>query len=46
MYKFYLSIQIANVLEGKLAFDDDSLQTFLNYQAKEKLTETNTNDVA
>lgn len=41
---FILIIQIANVLEGKLTFDGDALQTLVNFESKYKKDETNTDD--
>ncbi|CAF4179786.1 unnamed protein product [Rotaria sp. Silwood2] len=38
--------QIANILEGKLIFDDDSLQALLNYQYREKSIKNDINDTA
>ncbi|CAF0853894.1 unnamed protein product [Rotaria sp. Silwood1] len=38
--------QIANILEGKLMYDDHSLQALLNYQCKEKSVENDINDTA
>ncbi|CAF3437988.1 unnamed protein product [Rotaria sp. Silwood1] len=38
--------QIANILEGKLMYDDHSLQALLNYQSKEKSVENDINDTA
>ncbi|CAF0932127.1 unnamed protein product [Adineta ricciae] len=36
--------QIANILDGKLTFDGDSLQTLLNYKSKESPIEANDNN--
>ncbi|CAF1065869.1 unnamed protein product, partial [Rotaria sordida] len=36
--------QIASILEGKLTFDNNSLQALLNYSYKEKPIENNFND--
>ncbi|CAF0811778.1 unnamed protein product [Rotaria sp. Silwood1] len=38
--------QIANILEGKLTFDSDSLQALVNYECKEKKIETNNSDTS
>ncbi|CAF2893304.1 unnamed protein product [Rotaria sp. Silwood2] len=38
--------QIANILEGKLTFDSDSLQTLVDYECKEKKIETKNSDTS
>ncbi|CAF1125764.1 unnamed protein product [Rotaria sordida] len=38
--------QIANILEGKLTFDSESLQALLDYGCKEKKIETNNSDTS
>ena len=41
---YLLFVQIANVLNGKLTFDGDSLQTLLNYKPKENPIKANDNN--
>ncbi|CAF1932915.1 unnamed protein product [Rotaria magnacalcarata] len=38
--------QIANILDGKLTFDRDSLQALINYECKEKKIETNNSELS